>query len=78
MFLGFITGILSLISGALAIIPGFISYLLLTYIVFVATFFASLPMSVLTFQSVHVFVPVFLYLAWILFFVYQKRFLKNN
>ncbi len=72
MFLGFVTGILSLISGALAIIPGFISYLFLAYIVFVSTFFANLPLSALSFGAVPVGLLVFLYLSCLLFFLYQK------
>lgn len=46
MFFGFITGLLGFVSTWFSFIPGFISHILLLYIIKGASFFASLPFAV--------------------------------
>ncbi len=48
MFSGFVTGVCAIVSTTLSLPFAFISYLLLTYIIHIADFFASLPFSAVT------------------------------
>jgi len=73
MFVGFFTGLIGVFSSGIALIPGVISYALLTYVVSLSSFFASLPLSAISIGAVSFLVPVFLYLCWIIFFAYQRR-----
>lgn len=45
MFIGFITGLLGFLSPIIAIPPGFLAHLALSWILFISHFFASLPFA---------------------------------
>jgi competence protein ComEC len=74
MFSGFITGIVGLVSSLIAIPLGWISNILLAYILEVTHISASFPFSAIN-VSVPLFATVILYILFVLFLVrvYKKR-----
>lgn len=68
----FLTGMLGFISSIIAIPFGFISHLLLSYILGIIHFFASLPFASVTIKSFPLILTIALYIA-ILYWVFRKR-----
>lgn len=77
MLLIFITGISGFISPLISIIFGYISYLILLYILSVIHFFGSLSFSSVTIQSFPVTLTVLIY-AYLLWWVFKKAQIKNT
>ena len=67
MFLGFLTGILGMISSFLAIPFGWLSYLITQYELGVVNFFANLPASSFTISNFPAFLTIVLYFILIIF-----------
>lgn len=76
MLFVFITGILGFISIPLSIPFGFISYIILYYILFVIHFFGSLSFASVTIQSFPLSITILIYI-FLLWWVFKKE-SKNN
>ncbi len=63
MIFGFITGLLGLGSFYLGFIPGIITHLFLSYVIWIAEYFSKIPWSVITVTYISVFVPIVFYVA---------------
>lgn len=77
MLFSFLTGIVGFISSTLAVPFAFISNLLLSYILFVVHFFASLPFASVTIKSFPIAITILLYLL-LFWWVFKRKLLINN
>ncbi len=75
MFMIFLTGILGYILPIFTIIFGYISYLILLYILSVIHFFGSLPFASVTIQSFPIFLTILIYI-YLIWFIFKNR--QNN
>jgi hypothetical protein len=71
MFFIFITGITGFIFLPLSIFLGYISYLVLSYILFVIHFFGTLSFASVSIQSFPLFLTILIY-AFLLWWVFKK------
>ncbi|MCC6448217.1 MAG: ComEC family competence protein [Chitinophagaceae bacterium] len=73
MFLGFITGVFGFINYYLALFPAFITNYFLLYIIKTASFFASLPFSVIKFENISIWFVILCYIFVYIFLRYSKN-----
>jgi len=71
MFFSFLIGIFGFISPSLSFLFGFISHLLLSYILFVIHFFASLPIASVVISSFSIIFVIIIY-GFLLWWVFKK------
>jgi competence protein ComEC len=72
MFFVFVTGTLGFISPLLAIPFGYITYLMLSYMLFVIHFFGSLPFASVTIHSFPLFLTILIYI-FLCWWVFKKE-----
>jgi competence protein ComEC len=72
MFFIFVTGISGFIAPALAIFFGYITYIMLKYILGVIHFFGSLPFASFTIQSFPLVLTIIIYI-FLLYFVFKEK-----
>jgi competence protein ComEC len=72
MTLGFVTGVLGLVSSALGFLPGAVTHFLLFYIIWISQLFSKLPGSVISVSNVSAYVPVIFYILFAILVVYIK------
>ncbi len=77
MLATFLTGMLSFVSASLASIAGFFTYLVLSYILEIATFFAQVPYASFTVNSFPFWIVVagYIFLGW---FTYTYMYINNE
>jgi hypothetical protein len=73
MLFGFAAGLLSLVGGGLAFLPGSLAYLLLSYQLALVNLFARLPLGLLSVRQFPL-VLVLLVYALLAYWYYQKNF----
>ncbi len=72
MVFGFMTGILGFVSFYLGFIPGIITHILLSYIIWIAEHVSRIPGSIISITHVSVLVPVIFYVLCVFFTFYIK------